>query len=606
MAGKIPQQFIDDILARTDIVELVDARVTLKKAGKDFQACCPFHNEKTPSFTVSQNKQFYHCFGCGAHGSAIGFLMEYDNLDFVEAIQELADTLSLEVPREDGGTFQRPTTDTKALFALTELANDFYQKQLREHAQKQEAVDYLKGRGLSGQIAKRFALGFCADEWRAIQTALGSDEHKREQLVEVGLLIKKGANDYYDRFRHRIMFPIRDLRGRVMGFGGRVLDKQVNAAADSKPAATQPKYLNSPETPLFHKGKELYGFYEACQSNRKLNQVLVVEGYMDVVALAQHGISYAVATLGTATSVEHIERLFRKVEDIIFCFDGDRAGRDAAWRALENALPTLRDGRQIRFLFLPDGEDPDTLVRQEGSERFAQRIAQANTLSQYLFDHLGQGGDTNTIDGRARLAEAAKPLLKKLPGGTFQQMMIAELAQRTRIDVNLLSIDISGNTLKPAQTANRYKAATIPRTLGAQRGPSLVRKTITVLLHRPDLAKTTENSTWLKDVDQAGIILLTDLLELLHQHPHLSTGGILEHWRDTEHGRHLAKLAAQPSLLDSDALAAEWDDTLASLRKAAHEAQLDKLEERDRLGIASAEEKAEIKRRYQALGQQKD
>ncbi|MBN4050484.1 DNA primase [Gammaproteobacteria bacterium AH-315-M22] len=588
MAGKIPQQFIDDILARTDIVELIDARVTLKKAGKDFQACCPFHNEKTPSFTVSQNKQFYHCFGCGAHGSAIGFLMEYDNLDFVEAIQELADTLSLEVPREDGGTFQRPTTDTKALFALTELANDFYQIQLRQHAQKQEAVDYLKGRGLSGQIAKRFALGFCADEWRAIQTALGSDEGRREQLVEVGLLIKKSANDYYDRFRHRIMFPIRDLRGRVVGFGGRVLGDGT------------PKYLNSPETPLFHKGKELYGFYEACQSNRKLKKVLVVEGYMDVVALAQHGITYAVATLGTATSVEHVERLFRKVEDIIFCFDGDRAGRDAAWRALEHALPTLREGRQIRFLFLPDGEDPDTLVRQEGYERFSQRIAQANTLSQYLFDHLGKDTDASTIDGRARLAEAAKPLLKKLPGGTFQQMMIAELAQRTRIDVNLLSIDISGNTVKPTQTANRYTATT------NQRGPSLVRKTITVLLHRPDLAKTTENGAWLKDIDQAGIILLIDLLELLHQHPHLSTGGILEHWRDTEHGRHLSKLAAQPSLLGSDALAAEWSDTLSRLRKTANEAQLERLEERDRLGIANAEEKAEIKRRYQKLGQHKD
>jgi len=588
MAGKIPQQFIDDILARTDIVELIDTRVTLKKAGKDFQACCPFHNEKTPSFTVSQNKQFYHCFGCGAHGSAIGFLMEYDNLDFVEAIQELADGLSLEVPREDGGTFQRPTTDTKALFALTELANDFYQLQLRQHAQKQEAVDYLKGRGLSGQIAKRFALGFCADEWRAIQTALGSDEGKHEQLVEVGLLIKKSANDYYDRFRHRIMFPIRDLRGRVVGFGGRVLGDGT------------PKYLNSPETPLFHKGKELYGFYEACQSNRKLKKVLVVEGYMDVVALAQHGITYAVATLGTATSVEHVERLFRKVEDIIFCFDGDRAGRDAAWRALEHALPTLREGRQIRFLFLPDGEDPDTLVRQEGYERFSQRIAQANTLSQYLFDHLGKETDASTIDGRARLAEAAKPLLKKLPGGTFQQMMIAELAQRTRIDVNLLSIDISGNTAKTAQTANRYTATT------NQRGPSLVRKTITVLLHRPDLAKTTENGAWLKDIDQAGIILLIDLLELLHQHPHLSTGGILEHWRDTEHGQHLSKLAAQPSLLDSDALAAEWDDTLSRLRKTANEAQLERLEERDRLGIANAEEKAEIKRRYQKLGQHKD
>ncbi|MBL1433617.1 MAG: DNA primase [Gammaproteobacteria bacterium] len=604
MAGKIPQQFIDDILARSDIVELIDARVTLKKAGKDFHACCPFHNEKTPSFTVSQSKQFYHCFGCGAHGTAIGFLMEYDNLDFVEAIQELADSLSLEVPREDGGTMQRPSTDTKALFALTEQANDFYQKQLREHAQQQEAVDYLKGRGLSGQIAKRFALGFCADEWRAIHTALGKDERTREQLVEVGLLIKKNTNDYYDRFRHRIMFPIRDLRGRIIGFGGRILgdDTQgsVKAAGGKTPGAAQPKYLNSPETPLFHKGKELYGFYEACQNNRKLNRILVVEGYMDVVALAQHNISYAVATLGTATSVEHIERLFRKVEDIIFCFDGDRAGRDAAWRALENALPALHDGRQIRFLFLPDGEDPDTLVRKEGYEHFEQRIAHAHTLSQYLFDHLGSDVDASTIDGRARLAEAAKPLLKKLPNGTFQQMMIAELAQRTRIDVNLLSIDICGDTVKSAQTNRRHKPTT------TQRGPSLVRKAITVLLNRPDLAATTDNTDWLKDIDQAGIVLLLDLLELLRQHPHLSTAGILEHWRDIEHGKHLSKLAAQPALLESEALAAEWEDALNRLSNAAKEAQLERLEERDRLGIASVEEKAELKRRYQRLGQHKD
>ncbi|NOX27887.1 MAG: DNA primase [Gammaproteobacteria bacterium] len=588
MAGKIPQQFIDDILSRTDIVELIDARVTLKKAGKDFQACCPFHGEKTPSFTVSQSKQFYHCFGCGAHGTAIGFLMEYDNLDFVEAIHELADTLSLEVPREDGGTQQRPSTNTKALFSLTGQANDFYQKQLREHPQKDKAVDYLKGRGLSGQIAKRFAIGFCADEWRAIQTALGSDEHLREQLVEVGLLIKKSANDYYDRFRHRIMFPIRDLRGRVIGFGGRVLSDDT------------PKYLNSPETPLFHKGKELYGFYEACQSNRNLSQVIVVEGYMDVVALAQHGITYAVATLGTATSGEHIERLFRKVDDIVFCFDGDRAGRDAAWRALENALPTLREGRQIRFLFLPDGEDPDTLVRKEGNERFNQRITQANTLSQYLFDHLSTDVDASSIDGRARLAEATKPLLKKLPQGTFQQMMIAELAQRTRIDVNLLSVDISGDTVKQTQI-NQRQQATI-----TQRGPSLVRKAITVLLHRPNLVTAATDTSWLKDIDQAGIVLLLDLLELLRQQPHLSTGGILEHWRDTEHGRHLAKLAAQPALLESEALAAEWDDALTRLKSAASEAQLERLEERDRLGIANNDEKAELKRRYQELGQRKD
>ncbi len=597
MAGKIPQQFIDDILARTDIVELIDSRVPLKKAGKDYQACCPFHNEKTPSFTVSQSKQFYHCFGCGAHGTALGFLMEYDNLDFVEAVQELADGLGLEVPREDDGAPQRPAVDTKALFALTEQANRFYQKQLREHPQKQQAVDYLKQRGLSGQIAKRFALGFCADEWRAINTALGKDDRARQQLTEVGLLIKKNAGDYYDRFRHRIMFPIRDLRGRVVGFGGRILP------SDDEKNSNQPKYLNSPETPLFHKGKELYGFYEACQANRKLERLLVVEGYMDVVALAQHSITDAVATLGSATTPEHIERMFRKVENIVFCFDGDRAGRDAAWRALENALPTLREGRQIRFLFLPDGEDPDTLVRKEGSDQFNQRINQANTLSQYLFDHLSRDGDNTTIDGRARLAEAAKPLLKKLPEGSFQQMMIAELAQRTRSDINLLSMDICG---KPMNAPTTGAPGTPTKTSApTQRGPSLVRRAITSLLHEPSLAASIDNSVWLKNIDQAGIGLLLDLLELLHQRPHLSTGGILEHWRDTDHGRHLAKLASQPILIDGSAMQAEWQDTVNRLQAAANESELERLEERDRLGIANADEKAELKRRYSELSQQK-
>ncbi len=598
MAGKIPQQFIDDILARTDIVELIDSRVPLKKAGKDFQACCPFHSEKTPSFTVSQSKQFYHCFGCGAHGTAIGFLMEYDNLEFVEAVQELADNLGLEVPREDsGGTPQKPAVDTKALFAITEQASLFYQKQLREHAKKNEAVDYLKQRGLSGQIAKRFALGFSPDEWRAVNAALGKDDISRKQLAEVGLLIQKNAGDYYDRFRHRIMFPIRDLRGRVIGFGGRILP------GNEEQNAKQPKYLNSPETPLFHKGKELYGFYEACQANRKLERLLVVEGYMDVVALAQHGITYAVATLGTATTPEHIERMFRKVENLVFCFDGDRAGRDAAWRALENALPTLKEGRQIRFLFLPDGEDPDSLVRTEGSDAFSQRLNQAHTLSQYLFDQLSQDCDTSSIDGRARLAESAKPLLKKLPEGSFLNMMIAELAQQTRSDVNVLSTEITGKPLSSnsiTPTAQTIKTNIAP----AQRGPSLVRKAITALLHMPQLSKSLDDIIWLKDIDQAGIKLLIDLLELLRQRPHLSTAGILEHWRDTEHGKHLAKLAAQPVLIDDQGLQAEWQDTIASLQFAADRAQLERLEERDRLGIASNEEKAELKRRYSELSQQ--
>lgn len=593
MAGKIPQQFIDDLLARCDIVDLIDSRVPLKKAGRDYQACCPFHNEKTASFTVSPGKQFYHCFGCGAHGTAIGFLMAYDNLEFVEAVEALADNLGLSVPREDGSSPPPMASNSKALLTLTEQASRFYQRQLREHPARQEAVDYLKGRGLSGQIAARFALGFSADDWHGVHHALGRDAASCQRLVEVGLLVKKSDGGYYDRFRHRIMFPIRDLRGRVIGFGGRLLNTPAASGVDNGP-----KYLNSPETPLFHKGRELYGFYEACQANRNLTRLLVVEGYMDVIALAQHGVDYAVATLGTATTSEHIERMFRKVDDIVFCFDGDRAGRAAAWRALENALPALDDGRQLRFMFLPEGEDPDSLVRKEGGAGFARRIERASTLSQYLFSQAGAECDSGTLDGRARLADSVKPLLKKMAAGSLRHMLILELAQRARVEPEVLQFEITGQTSPAAATQNRQRPPP-----ARDRTPSLVRKAIVTLLQQPALAHDIGEPGWLREIDEAGITLLIDLLELLRQHPHLSTGGILERFRDSHEGRHLAKLAAQPVLLDANGLRAEWRDTLQRLRHLADEHQLKRLEERDRLGVASQEEKAELKRRYRNLGQ---
>ncbi|MEW8281341.1 MAG: DNA primase, partial [Candidatus Thiodiazotropha taylori] len=347
MAGKIPTHFIDQLLNRVDIVDVINRRVTLKKAGKEFQACCPFHDEKTPSFTVSPSKQFYHCFGCGAHGSAIGFLMEYDNLGFVEAVEELAQSAGLEVPRE-GGNEQGP--DLRPLYELMEKTARFYQHQLKHHAESPAAVDYLKSRGMSGQIAASYGIGFAPPGWDNLTGTLGSDKASLERLNKCGLLSESNGKQY-DRFRNRIIFPIRDPRGRTIGFGGRVL-------GDDKP-----KYLNSPETPLFHKGRELYGLYEARQANREISNLLVVEGYMDVVALAQHNIQNAVATLGTATTHEHLELIFRNCPEVIFCFDGDRAGRDAAWKALNTSLPLMRDGREVRFLFLPQGEDPDTQVR---------------------------------------------------------------------------------------------------------------------------------------------------------------------------------------------------------------------------------------------------
>ncbi|MDJ0740543.1 MAG: DNA primase, partial [Gammaproteobacteria bacterium] len=397
MPGAIPQHFIDDLLARADIVEIIGRRVPLKKAGREFHACCPFHSEKTPSFTVSPAKQFYHCFGCGAHGSALGFLMEYDRLSFPEAVEELASSMGLEVPREaafDQGPDHRP------LYELLELAAQHYEQQLRQHADAARAVDYLRQRGLSGEIAARFRLGFAPPGWDNLLQALGGDDERVARLRDAGLITEQD-HKRYDRLRDRIIFPIRDGRGRVVGFGGRLL-------GDGKP-----KYLNSPETPVFHKGRELYGLYEARQADGHPARLLVVEGYMDVVALAQFGIGNAVATLGTATTSDHLEKLYRATPEVVFCFDGDRAGRDAAWKALQTALPLMRDGRQARFLFLPDGEDPDSLVRQIGAAAFTERVGGAQPLSEYLFEKLSAQVDMQTLDGRARLGELTQPLLER-------------------------------------------------------------------------------------------------------------------------------------------------------------------------------------------------
>ena len=364
MAGNIPQQFIDDLLTRIDVVDVINQRVPLKKAGTEYKACCPFHDEKTPSFTVSQSKQFYHCFGCGAHGSAIRFLMEYDRLSFPDAIEELAASIGLEVPREDGFT---PRDNRKPVYEILEQAARFYAQQLRHHPKANRAIEYLKNRGLSGEIAKTFHLGFAPPGWDNLLKKFGNDEQSLGLLRKAGL-ISEPEGKRYDRFRDRIMFPIHDSRGRVVGFGGRVLDDG------------SPKYLNSPETPVFHKGSELYGLWEAKHANKSLPRVLVVEGYMDVIALAQYDIRNAVATLGTAATDQHLEKLFRTAPEVVFCFDGDRAGRDAAWKALNTALPILRDGRQARFLLLPEGEDPDTYVRRIGKDEFMNQVAKSEPL----------------------------------------------------------------------------------------------------------------------------------------------------------------------------------------------------------------------------------
>jgi DNA primase len=522
MPGKIPSHFIDDLLNRVDIVDVINRRVPLKKAGREFQACCPFHDEKTPSFTVSPQKQFYHCFGCGAHGSAIGFLMEYDNLGFVEAVEELAESLGIEVPRE-GGDEQGP--DRRPLYALMERASRFFQHQLRHHTRSSDAVDYLKSRGLTGEIAARFHIGFAPPGWDNLLSALGQDQSARRQLAECGLVIEQDGKRY-DRFRDRIQFPIRDTRGRVIGFGGRVL-------GDDKP-----KYLNSPETPLFHKGRELYGLYEARKANSKLRRLLVVEGYMDVVALAQFGIQNAVATLGTATTQEHLELIFRTCPEVVFCFDGDRAGRDAGWKALQTALPVMRDGREARFLFLPEGEDPDTLVRKEGREGLEQRLDQALPLSEFLFQQLTTQVNMETIDGRAHLGELAKPHLERLPQGLFRRMMFQHLEQLVGIR------DPQLESAAARRGGANHAAVTGSGLNDMQLTP--IRLAIALLLDDPHLLSVAleVDSSW-RNWDTLGTKLLAQLLEIIESQPTLNKAALLERWRDSEHFAHLSKLAQQ-------------------------------------------------------------
>ena len=424
MAGHIPRSFIDDLLARLDIVDVVDPRVKLKKKGKNYGACCPFHNEKTPSFSVSQEKQFYHCFGCGAHGNAIDFMMEYERLEFVEAIEELASFLGLDVPREQrsGNFSQQPTANTEQkrnLYDVMGSIAQFYRNQLKASSSK-VAIDYLKDRGLSGEIVQKFGIGFVADEWDLIRKNFGQQREAQDMLVTGGMLIENEKGNRYDRFRGRVMFPIHDRRGRVIGFGGRVLGDGT------------PKYLNSPETPIFHKGKELYGLYEVLQAYREPPQILVVEGYMDVVALAQYGVDYSVASLGTSTTGDHLQVLFRQTNTVVCCYDGDRAGREAAWRALENALSYLKSGNILKFLFLPDGEDPDSYIRKHGQEAFEIEVKQAVPLSRYLFDHLVAQVDMGNNEGKAALEALAVPLINKVPDTSLQAQLLKNIGTKDR------------------------------------------------------------------------------------------------------------------------------------------------------------------------------
>ena len=514
--ARIPDAFIDDLLARTDVVEVIGTRVPLKRQGKEYSARCPFHDERSPSFTVSQTKQFYHCFGCGAHGTAISFLMNYDRLEFLDAVDELARRVGMEVPKD--AIKRNDDDDSREMYAALDAAAQFFQRQL-EGSDKSKT--YLDQRGVDASIRTQFAIGYAPDGFSALKDALGTDERRIKLLDKTGMLSRSDNGRVYDKFRDRIMFPIHDRRGRVIAFGGRVLVKDDG-----------PKYLNSPETPLFHKGRELYGLWQVRQANQKIERLVVVEGYMDVVSLFQYGVTQAVATLGTATTPDHAELLFRNSPDVYFCFDGDAAGQRAAWKALESVLPRMKDGRQAFFLFLPDGEDPDSIVRSEGAAGFDQRLQQATPLSQFFFDELGKDVKLSTLDGRARLAERAKPLLAQIPDGAFGDLMRQRLGEITGVGVQ-----------QPAALPEKPKV--VSRLPAQAQKRSLVRGAISVLLQQPALALALEPPYGFKDLRQPGVELLVELLSLVHSRPEITTGALLQHFAEREELNALQKLASQ-------------------------------------------------------------
>jgi DNA primase len=525
LSQRIPQNFIDDLIGRADIVDIVGSRMTLTKAGREFKACCPFHDEKTPSFTVSPTKGFYHCFGCGAHGTALGFLMQYDGLEFVDAVEALAELCGVEVPR----TTVREREPTAPLYDLLGEADSLYRHELRESDQ---AVAYLKRRGIDGETAARFGIGYAPDAWDTVLARLGSDPERIARLREAGLIVRNEQGRQYDRFRNRIMFPIRDPRGRVIGFGGRVLDQG------------EPKYLNSPETPVFHKGQALYGLFEAREVKGRPERILVVEGYLDVASLAQHGVEPVVATLGTATTVEHVRKLSRIADSVVFCFDGDRAGRAAAWRALETALPIAGGQTELRFLLLPDGHDPDSFVREHGREPFEELIAAAAPLSTFLVDELAERVDLDSAEGQSRLVALAEPLLRRLPDGVYRDKLLEQLADRVAMAPRRLG-ELLGLVMADEPTASRAQARRAPSPPNRS---TLVRKALCLVVHYPDAAARVGPAPGLAEVEQPGTALLAQVLEVAAGNPHINTAGLIERFREDPEGRHLGRLATTTPL----------------------------------------------------------
>ncbi|MEO7064427.1 MAG: DNA primase [Dokdonella sp.] len=593
MAGRIPEKFIDDLLARVDIVDVIQERVPLKKSGRDWSARCPFHDERSASFTVSPAKQFYHCFGCGAHGSAIGFLINYDRLEFPDAVEELANRAGIKVPYEGGR--EAPREDSSGLYEVLDAAAKFYRRQL---GQSTTASEYLAQRGLDETTLARFSLGYAPDQWDALKNALGTNAQRIALLEKTGMLTSGDRGKQYDRFRDRVMFPILDRRGRTIAFGGRIIasnDAPViepsDAAAplvdphlqDARKGKTDgPKYLNSPETPLFHKGRELFGLWQVREANHKIARLIVVEGYMDVISLHQFGVTQAVATLGTATTRDHAEILFRQCADVIFCFDGDRAGRQAAWRAVESVLPRMRDGRQALFLFVPDGEDPDSLVRKEGLDAFERRITGSMPLSEFFFAELGKDVNLGTLDGKARLAERARPLLAQIPDGAFRDLMLAELDKIAGVRVQVAAAPVD--------------AALVARRASSQpQHRSLVRAAIMLLVQHPELAAAIEPPWTFAELRQPGTELLIELINICRARPDITTGALLDHFAERDEIASLHKLAVA-ELPDGHDIRAEFLGAIsqlahqtASQRRSDLQLRLKKLETAGTTGLTEEE-----------------
>ena len=592
MSGRIPQSFIDDLVGRTDIVELIGARVPLKKSGREFKACCPFHDEKSPSFWVSPDKQFYHCFGCGAHGTSLGFLMNYDRLSFPEAIEELASRAGVEIPRDTRPDDGRNREDADLAALMARVAAHWAQ----QLPGNRRAAEYIARRGLSPETLQKFGIGYAAQSWNDVLQRFGAQARDRQALLAAGLVIERdaaagpGGDKLYDRFRDRIMFPIRDARGRVIAFGGRIIDQG------------EPKYLNSPETSLFHKGRELYGHYEVRQSRQTLRRLMVVEGYMDVVRLHQAGIEYAVATLGTATTPEHLKRAFRLVNEIVFAFDGDRAGRAAAWRALNNALPEVREGRQLRFLFLPEGHDPDTLVGAEGKQAFEQRLEGALPLSEYLVQEITAQADLAHADGRARFAEIARPLVARIPEGVYRELLIERLAEAIRLPSNRLKeLWAAANTAAPARRdeSARESPRSAPRAGQSAGRGGLMRQAVLTLVHHPRIATelAAADLETLAELDEPGADILRALIEDLRRTPCTSTGQLLERWRDRPEAERLNRLAAIETLIaDAAAALREFRNALSRMQAEQWKRRLDLLLEKEKAEGLAADERQELQR----------